>query len=69
MLADPRLANKIFYNLLRQFLQFIARSNVPQRPNRVEPRARKRRPKQYPLLNKPRHLFKDIPHRNHYQQP
>lgn len=69
MLADPRLANKTFYNLLRQFLQFIARSNVPQRPNRVEPRARKRRPKQYPLLNKPRHLFNDIPHRNHYQQP
>jgi len=69
MLADPRLANKTFYNLLRQFLQFIARSNVPQRPNRVEPRARKRRPKQYALLNRPRHLFKNIPHRNHYQQP
>jgi hypothetical protein len=69
VLADPRLANKTFYNLLRQFLQFIARSNVPQRPNRVEPRARKRRPKGYPLLNTPRRLFKDTPHRNRYQKP
>jgi len=26
----------------------------PERPNRVEPRAKKRRPKEYDLLNKPR---------------
>ena len=26
----------------------------PDRPNRVEPRVRKRRPKQYPLMTKPR---------------
>ena len=26
----------------------------PERPGRVEPRARKRRPKQYPLMTKPR---------------
>ena len=28
---------------------------VPDRPDRVQPRARKRRPKNYPLLNRPRH--------------
>jgi len=30
----------------------------PERPGRVEPRARKRRPKQYDLLNKPRAVLK-----------
>jgi len=30
----------------------------PHRPNRVEPRVRKRRPKQYPLMNKPRKQLK-----------
>ena len=32
----------------------IANDEVGYRPDRVEPRARKRRPKQYPLLMKPR---------------
>jgi hypothetical protein len=27
----------------------------PHRPNRIEPRVRKRRPKQYPLMTRPRH--------------
>lgn len=44
----------------------IAADLVPERPGRSEPRAAKRRPKPYPLLNKPRHQFKDIPHRNRY---
>jgi hypothetical protein len=30
----------------------------PQRPHRYEPRVRKRRPKQYPLMKKPRHQLK-----------
>lgn len=30
----------------------------PHRPNRLEPRVRKRRPKQYPLMKKPRKLLK-----------
>ena len=33
---------------------FSAQHQVMNRPDRVEPRARKRRPKSYPLLNKPR---------------
>jgi len=49
-------------------LEYLARQPVPHRPNRVEPRARKRRPKNYPLLTAPRKLFKDIPHRNHYRR-
>lgn len=55
---------------LRRFrtalLHAIARAPVPARPNRTEPRAKKRRPKNYQLLNKPRHLFTEIPHRNRY---
>ena len=42
----------------------IARDQLPDRPNRNEPRAVKRRPKAFPLLNKPRRKFKEIPHRN-----
>jgi hypothetical protein len=47
-------------------LHAIARDPLPARPNRTEPRARKRRPKNYQLLNQPRHQFKEIPHRNKY---
>ena len=32
----------------------------PVRPGRIEPRARKRRPKQFPLLTLPRHVLKQI---------
>jgi hypothetical protein len=39
-------------------LSSIAADAVGDRPDRVEPRARKRRPKQYPLLTKPRQQAK-----------
>jgi hypothetical protein len=35
-------------------LEWIAHDPLPHRPNRIEPRAVKRRPKEYALLNKPR---------------
>ena len=41
---------------------------VPLRPGRREPRAVKRRPKHYPLLNKPRHHYKETPHRSRYRK-
>jgi hypothetical protein len=44
------------YELL---LQWIARDPVPDRPNRVEPRAIKRRPKEYDRLNRPRHEMRE----------
>ena len=37
-------------------LVLIAQQRVGKRPGRIEPRALKRRPKPYPLLNKPRQL-------------
>ncbi len=53
-------------HLLEQLLEVIARDLLPERFGRYEPRAVKRRPKPYPLLNRPRHRFKEVPHRNRY---
>jgi hypothetical protein len=39
-------------------LRWIAHDLVPDRPNRLEPRAVKRRPKEYDLLNRPRHQMR-----------
>lgn len=50
-------------------LKYLASDLLPSRPNRSEPRARKRRPKNYPLLTKPRIIFMEIPHRNRYKKP
>ena len=52
--------------LMAQLLVIIAQDQVPDRPGRRKPRAVKRRPKPYPLLNRPRRLFEEIPHRNRY---
>jgi IS4 transposase len=56
---SPRQQNKLFHALLRN----LARSLVPLRPGRREPRAVKRRPKPFPLLTAPRQCFREIPHR------
>ncbi len=37
-----------------EMLQAIAERTIPHRPDRHEPRARKRRPKPHPLLQVPR---------------
>ena len=50
-------------HLILELLEVIARDEVPDRPERLEPRAVKRRPKTYQLLNRPRHLMRAIPHR------
>lgn len=55
-------------SLFIQMLHYIAADPVPNRPGRAEPRARKRRPKNYPLLNKPRSQYKEIPHRNKHHK-
>ncbi|MCI0356015.1 MAG: IS4 family transposase, partial [Acidobacteria bacterium] len=50
-----------------QLLEVIACDQVPNRPGRREPRAVKRRAKPYQLLNRPRHLMKELPHRSKYR--
>lgn len=46
--------------LLAQLLHTLAFDTVPERPDRHEPRALKRRPKAYPRLDKPRRLFREV---------
>jgi hypothetical protein len=55
-----RLQRKLWQDLLRA----LASDLVPRRPGRTEPRAVKRRPKPFPLLNRPRRAFVELAHRN-----
>ena len=50
--------------LLGAMFEVIANDLVPHRPGREEPRAKKRRPKNYHLLTKPRREMKISGHRN-----
>ena len=45
-------------------LALIAADPVPERPGRNEPRAKKRRGKNYQLLTRPRHQMGRLPRRN-----
>jgi hypothetical protein len=47
-----------FASLYALLLEWIARDKLPDRPGRMEPRAVKRRPKEYDLLNKPRNQLR-----------
>jgi len=53
--VEGRRSRTILYETL---LQWIANDEVPYRPNRLEPRRKKRRPKEYSLLNKPRSWYR-----------
>ena len=46
--------------LIETVLAGIATLRLPPRPNRIEPRAKKRRPKNLPLLNVPRQLAREL---------
>jgi hypothetical protein len=68
MIAQARSAKKQ-RRLVKDLLRVLALDLVPERPGRQEPRAVKRRPKPYPLLNKPRRSFREISHRSRYRKP
>jgi hypothetical protein len=57
---------KLRRQLWDDLLLNLARDLVPCRPDRREPRALKRRPKAYPLLNQHRRRFVEISHRSRY---
>jgi IS4 transposase len=44
--------------LINELLSVLAKDRVPHRPHRVEPRMRKRRPKAFPLMHKPRSVLR-----------
>jgi len=52
--------------LMAELYRVLAADRVPDRAGRREPRARKRRPKPYPLLTCHRSRFREIPHQNRY---
>lgn len=54
--------------LRRKLISLSATKTLDIRPFRSEPRAIKRRPKNYQLLTKPRHLFREIQHRSTYRK-
>lgn len=57
--ADRALHSRRHRRLVRRtLLARIANDQVPLRPGRHEPRARKRRPKSYQFLNRPRRLMR-----------
>jgi hypothetical protein len=66
-LAQARSKEKQ-HQLIARLLEVIARDPVPERPGRREPRAVKRRPKPYQLLNRPRHQMKELQHRSKYRK-
>jgi len=53
--------------LIDQMLDLIAADLVPERPGRSEPRAKKRRAKNYKLITKPRARMGHVPRRNRPQ--
>ena len=59
-------SQKMRRKLWEDLLLNLARDLVRYRPERREPRAVKRRPKPYPLLNQPRRQFVEISHRSRY---
>lgn len=68
VMAIPQLGEGEREALHRQMLYYIAHDKLLQRPGRTEPRAKKRRPKNYQLLTKPRREFREIYHRNKYKK-
>jgi hypothetical protein len=62
MARSPKMRKELWSELLLN----LVRDQLPYRPNRQEPRALKRRPKNFGWLTKPRHLFKECCHRNRH---
>ena len=52
-----------------RLLEILARDLIPYRPDRAEPRAVKKRPKPYQRLTKPRHCYRETPHRGKRRGP
>jgi hypothetical protein len=55
-------------HLIARLLEIIAGDQVPDRPDRREPRAVKRRLKPFQPLNRPPHLMKELQHRSKYRK-
>src|ERR1700726_3543745 len=63
--AKPRQQAQLYSEMLR----VIALDQLPIRPHRSEPRAKKRRPRNYHLLTKPRKSMRITQNRSHHKAP
>jgi hypothetical protein len=54
----PASSRKLRQQVYLDMLAVIAQDQVPERPDRFEPRCQKRRPKNYPFMNRPRRQLK-----------
>ncbi len=66
-LNQAKISRREQHRLIQLLYDSIADNIVPERPGRSEPRAVKRRPKPYQLLNRPRHEMNEIKHRSNYR--
>jgi len=55
-----RISGDEMRTLIATVTACIATLRLPHRPDRVEPRAKKRRPKKLPLLTVPRQVARDL---------
>lgn len=62
-LSQARLTSENRRLLLNELYRLIAQKTVIERPDRAEPRAVKRRPKNYQRMTKPRQQMLETPHR------
>lgn len=65
-LNQAKISSQERERLIGLLYDSIAGNIVLERPGRREPRAVKRRPKNFALLTAPRHVMKEIPHRAKY---
>ena len=63
LLKHAKLRRLNRQQLLDHLYQLIGGLVVLERPGRREPRALKRRPKNFQLMTRPRHLMQEMPHR------
>jgi hypothetical protein len=66
-LLKSELSTQEQTRLLSLLFDSIAASVIHARPGRREPRCKKRRPKTYPRLTKPRHEMQETPHRGKFR--
>ena len=51
---------KSFANLMEKMLALVSTKRIEERPGRWEPRMKKKRPKPFPLLERPRQEYKEM---------
>ncbi|WP_136799356.1 IS4 family transposase [Desulfosediminicola ganghwensis] len=65
-LTSKNLTNKERFRIIKDLMTAVVSNRISIRPGRSEPRCKKRRPKPFQLMTKPRAIMREIPHRSKY---